>query len=225
MKFFNKKINKGFTLIEVMVSITLFSVVLIMSGGTIVSVIDINRRNQFISSVVNNLNYSVDSMVRDIKTGYAYKCNYNETNTIAAYKASLIKGDGVCGVKDFSTNEYGLTLISTISGVDTLVNYRFVPKEESGNGYIEKTVYGAGAPSSYSITDRSNVNINDLSFNVKNPDPLDCLGTGGVTCTYGQPYVFVSIKGESSNKKIDASKFFLQTFISQRFINITDFKE
>jgi prepilin-type N-terminal cleavage/methylation domain-containing protein len=216
MKIFKSKTkkNKGFTLIEILVSLSLFSVVLVIVGGTIVSVIDINKRNQLISSVVNNLNYSVDSMVRDIKTGYLYKCSYTENFTVEALKDSDNKGEGLCDKAN------GLTLISTISGLDTVVNYKFITPE-NGNGYIEKTVYEDSVPSSYSITDKINVDIDNASFVVKNEDALDCEGT----CNYGQPSVFLVIKGKAGNQEIEVSKFYLQTFISQRVINVTDFKD
>lgn len=209
-----KKPNSGFTLIEVLVSLALFSVVLVIAGGTIVSVIDINKRNQVISSVVNNLNYSIDSMVRDIKTGYLYKCDYQgSTYTVDALKSSSESGAGNCA--------NSLTLISTISGKDIVVKYEFIPAVES-NGYIKKTIYeAAGAASSYSITDKNNVTIEDLKFTVKNPSALDCEGT----CDYGQPSVFVVIKGKAGNQQIEVSKFYVQTLISQRLINITDFKD
>lgn len=216
MKKIIKKIQKnksGFTLIEVLVSLSLFSVVLVIVGGTIVSVIDINKRNQATSSVVNNLNYSIDSMIRDIKTGYLYKCNYDESFTIESMKASNNKGEGICSDED------GITLISTISGKDTVVNYKWINPTES-NGYIEKTVYG-DSPISYSVTDKNSVNIESLKFTVKNPDALDC----DIDCDYGQPSVFVAIKGKAGNQNIDVSKFYVQTFISQRVINITDFKD
>ncbi len=212
-RFALKGYKSGFTLIEVLVSLALFSVVLVIAGGTIISVIDINKRNQIISSVVNNLNYSIDSMVRDIKTGYLYKCDYEGTNTVTEIKAYTATKQGEC--------QNSITLISTISGQDVVVKYEFVPPVES-NGYIKKTIYeAAGAASSYSITDKNNVNIDSVKFTVKNPNALDCTGT----CDYGQPSVFVVIKGKAGNQQIEVSKFYVQTFISQRLINITDFND
>lgn len=210
--------NKGFTLIETLVSLALFTVVIVISGGTIVSVIDINKRNQSISSVVNNLNYSIDSMVRDIKTGYLYKCDYLSDFTITALKADTNKREGVCN------ND--LTLISTISGKDVVVKYEIVPQVGDQNGYIKKTVYNAaGSGVSYNITDKANVNINSLKYTVKNLDALDCENTGSVTCNFGQPSVAVIIKGMAGNQSIEVSNFYIQTFISQRLLNLTDFKD
>lgn len=227
MKFSNpalKKYSKGFTLIETLVSLALFSVVLVIAGGTVVSVIDINKRNQAISSVVNNLNYSIDSMVRDVKTGYLYKCDYDavDTKTIEYMKALTdIKYNNCVGTQS-------LTLISTISGDNIMVMYKFIPPNTGtgANGYIEKTTYNAqgGGAGSYSITDKNNVNIEVVSFDVTNPNALDCDETT-TSCDYGQPSVSVIIKGKAGSQTIEVSNFYVQTFISQRLINITDFKD
>ncbi len=205
------KNNKGFTLIETLVSLALFSVVLVIVGGVIVSIIDINRKNQEVSAVVNNLNYSIDSMVRDIKTGYLYKCGYEGDYTIDALKNSDIKGDS--GNNPCTS----LVLVSTISGEDTVVKYE-LKSADGENNYIEKTVYGSGGGAPYNVTDKKNVTITDLNFTVKNPNALDSKGP------YGQPSVFVSIKGKAGDQTIEASKFFIQTLISQRLINVTNFK-
>ena len=60
--------NKGFTLIELMVSVTLFSVALIMALGAILTIIDLNRKIQAMSAVTNNINFAVESMTRIIKS-------------------------------------------------------------------------------------------------------------------------------------------------------------
>lgn len=214
----NKNIkNKGFTLIETLVSLALFSIVLVISGGVILSVINSNKKNQAIASVVSNLNYSLDSMIRDIKTGYLYKCGtYSGTMSIEALKANTDNSANQCD------NSNTIILVSTISGTDVVVKYEFKSTADA-NGYIEKTVYpSSGVVSSYNITDKNNVDIESAKFTIKNPDSLDC----ELDCPrgYGQPSVFVSIKGLSAGEVLDASRFYVQTFISQRLINTTNFK-
>ena len=207
-----KSTKEGFTLIETLVSLALFSIVLVISGGVIMSVINVEKKNQIISAVVNNLNYSIDSMVRDIKTGYLYKCDYSGSFTIDALKADTEKRQGLC--------QNSLTLVSTITGNDIIVKYELINPSNT-NSYIQKTIYdSSGNPSSYSITDKNDVKIEKLNLTVKNPDALDV--TNGV---YGQPSVFITIKGIAGKDTVDASKFFVQTFISQRLINVTDFKD
>jgi prepilin-type N-terminal cleavage/methylation domain-containing protein len=59
----------GFTLIELLVSIGIFAIVVIIVTGAISTVIDANKKSQTITSVVNNLNFTLESMTRAIKTG------------------------------------------------------------------------------------------------------------------------------------------------------------
>lgn len=218
--------NKGFTLIETLVSLTLFTIVVVIAGGTVVSVIDINKRNQAISSVVNNLNYSIDSMVRDIKTGYLYKCDYDGIFTVEVLKSHTNPVDSDGDEYSGEVCKSHLTLVSTISGQDVVVTYeRMVDAGDNNNGYIKKTVYNAsGSGSSYNITDKINVNIDSLNFTVKNPKAADDNVTN-TTSGYGQPSVAVVIKGKAGNQDIEVSNFYVQTFISQRLLNLTNFKK
>lgn len=64
--------TKGFTLIEMMVAVALFSVVMLVSVGALLSLIDASRRAQGIQSVMNNLNVALDGMVRALRMGQGY---------------------------------------------------------------------------------------------------------------------------------------------------------
>lgn len=61
--------QKGFTLIEMLVSIALFSVVLTVTIGAILTIADSNKKARSLMSVTNNLNFAIDSMTRSIKSG------------------------------------------------------------------------------------------------------------------------------------------------------------
>lgn len=61
--------HAGFTLIELLVSIGLFAVVVVIVAGAIGSIISSNRQAQVTTSVVNNLNFTLESMTRAMKTG------------------------------------------------------------------------------------------------------------------------------------------------------------
>jgi len=70
----NKLSNKkGFTLIELMVSISIFTMVAIVALGAIITIIDANRKARTLSTIMNNLNFSVESMTRSVKTGSEIK--------------------------------------------------------------------------------------------------------------------------------------------------------
>lgn len=61
--------QKGFTLIELLVSIALFSIVMTIALGAIVTISDSNKKARSLMSVMNNLNFAVDSMTRSFKSG------------------------------------------------------------------------------------------------------------------------------------------------------------
>ena len=60
--------NNGFTLIEMMVAISLFAVVMVIVIAALLGVNNANKRAQKIRAVVDNLNYSIEDMTRKIRT-------------------------------------------------------------------------------------------------------------------------------------------------------------
>lgn len=74
--------RKGFTLIEIMVASSIFIIVMFIAVGAILSLVNGNRKAQALSSVVSNLNVSLDSMVREIRTGSNYSFPGNPKSTI-----------------------------------------------------------------------------------------------------------------------------------------------
>ena len=195
-KIFSQK--RGFTLIEVMVSVSLFAMVMTLSLGAILSIIDGNKKAQAINAVANNLSFAVESMVRDIKTGYAYSCN----TTLPAHDASsniLTNFSGSC-------NE-NISLVSTITGTNRGV--RYYRDTVGGKGRIFKETYDGTTDTTYPVTSPE-VDITNLSFYLDNP----VSGTG-------QPKIFLIIKGTASVNPTPASDFTIQTLISQRNLNLT----
>lgn len=61
--------RKGFTLVEMLVSIGIFSVVLTVTLGAIVTIADSNKKARSLMSVMGNLNFAVDGITRSAKTG------------------------------------------------------------------------------------------------------------------------------------------------------------
>lgn len=64
-----KRESGGFTLIEMMVSVALFSVVLTVTLGSILTIADANKKARSLMSVMSNLNFAVDAITRSVKTG------------------------------------------------------------------------------------------------------------------------------------------------------------
>lgn len=79
MKKFNSKnkkifLERGFTLIEMMTAVTLFMVIMTISMGSILSLFDASRKSESLKTVMDNLNFTVESMSREIRFGKNYHC-------------------------------------------------------------------------------------------------------------------------------------------------------
>lgn len=69
MKIIFPKNNKGFTLVEMLVSIALFAIVLVITLGSIMTIVDVNRKSQSLTIVMNDLNFALENITRSVKTG------------------------------------------------------------------------------------------------------------------------------------------------------------
>ena len=74
MKRFQKNTTRGFTLIELMVSLSIFAITIMISVGTLLIMIDSNAKAQALYSATTNLSYVLDSMTREMRMGYNYYC-------------------------------------------------------------------------------------------------------------------------------------------------------
>ena len=67
--------SRGFSLIEMIVAVALFAVVMLVAVGALLALVDANRKARALESVMNNLNITLDSMVRAMRMGSAFNCN------------------------------------------------------------------------------------------------------------------------------------------------------
>lgn len=111
--------NGGFTLIELMVSVGVFAIVITISMSAILAIVSANRKAQNLKSVMNNLNYVLDSVSRDIRFGSGYE---------------------ITSSCQTSTNSSG-SEFSFQSANGDQITYRFIPDSAgSATGYIAKSV-------------------------------------------------------------------------------------
>lgn len=69
-----KNKNTGFTLIEVVVAVALFSVVMVVCVAALLALMNANRKAQALQSVMNNLSIALDDMARNVRMGTHYFC-------------------------------------------------------------------------------------------------------------------------------------------------------
>lgn len=68
------KFKKGFTLVELLIAVSLFIIVATISIGAILSVFDANKKAQSSKTVVDNLNLAIENMARTVRFGSNYYC-------------------------------------------------------------------------------------------------------------------------------------------------------
>ncbi len=189
-----KKSPAGFTLIEVMVSVSIFSIVMLVSTGAVFSIVEANKKAHTLKSVMTNLNFALESMARDVRVGSQFSCNgagdCQGGGDVFSYKANR----NIIGGSENDSVEYRL--------LDDNVQLPVVKR-------IQKRVYGDGPEFKAFITARE-INIESLKFYV--------IGTQPSPADVKQPKVVITIKGYAGAGNIKSS-FNIQTTISQRSID------
>ena len=74
-------VKRGFTLIELIVGISIFISIMTISMGSIISVFNANRKSRSLKTVLTNLNLTVESMSKEIRFGKNYHCGSSGTIT------------------------------------------------------------------------------------------------------------------------------------------------
>lgn len=204
--------QKGFTLIEMLVSVGLFLVVMTIVLGAVLSIIDGNKKTQAINNVSNNLSASIESMTRDIKTGYKYRCGVAQGSPyLIGTNPPDVPAGTPCDPASAVTN---ITFMSTISGSPRPVQYY---RRRSGDlGRIYKVFCPANEtdctnPANYRtlVMTSQDIDITQMFLYVSVP----AQGTG-------QPSVFIRMSGLATVNNSQTSGFSIQTFVSQRLLNI-----
>lgn len=102
MKRFTTNNLKGFTLIEIMVSVSIFAVIMLMVSSSVYTVFDSNRKSQSLRAVMDNLNLSLEAMTRTIRFGKDYHCDIN--SGVQSSPRDCAGGADSIAVTDFSGN-------------------------------------------------------------------------------------------------------------------------
>ena len=91
MNIFSNKLrnNSGFTLIEIMVSLGIFAVVVVVSAAALLKILDANKKAQSIQNAMTNLNFAMESMTRELRTGTKYNCTAVGGDVSISFTSSL----------------------------------------------------------------------------------------------------------------------------------------
>ena len=192
--------QSGFSLIELLVSMTIFSVVMTMAASTLLVLLDANSKAQNMQAILNDLTITIDSMTREIRTGYNYYC----ANSVSSPNPNQVRDCGG-GASFLSVVEAGGAYASGLTGTtEGRIAYRY----NSGERRIERRLDGDSA--GWVPLTAPNVTITNAEFIV----------TGTGTGNNEQPTVTIYLEGEAGDLAEVDSDFVIQTSVTQRPIDI-----
>ncbi len=184
----------------------LFSIVLLIASGALLSIVDLNKKAQAQQSAINNINFALENMARSIRTGSAYRCNTlldtwtGSWDTVVTQDCADINNGGPQIIFE---SEKG----NTSSDVDQWSYWI-----ENNAIYTKKTIEGAHLIARITAPE---IVIEDMKFFV----------TGAQIFGGAQPLVRIIIKGyafvsQASGNNPRRVDFNLQTLASQRKLDI-----
>jgi prepilin-type N-terminal cleavage/methylation domain-containing protein len=163
-----QKNKKGFTLIEVMVSVSIFTIIATVGMGALLSINRSYRQSQSRRIIYDNLNFVLESMTRMLRTGRAYYCG---------------KGGSLGEVHDC---EQGGTTISFVNNEGQQVIFSLNTSSDT----IDRTIKGDGP---YPIT-TNGLAVTRLMFYVVGSSPEDNIQPSVYISLEGE----ITDKGQSS---------------------------
>ncbi|MBP9711042.1 MAG: type II secretion system protein [Candidatus Pacebacteria bacterium] len=182
--------KRGFTLIELMVSVTIFIIVMTVALGALLAMSASDRRAQSVKTVMNNLSFALESMTRTIRTGYDYHCN-------SSSGGDCTSGSG--GYAFYFTSAASQS-VSYCLGTGTTCGTSTVCA--AGCSILRSTNGG----STYQSMTAPEVKIYNMSFYLQ----------GSLTTDDVQPRVTITLDGAALTADVTPATFQVQTSVTQR---------
>lgn len=182
--------QKGFTLIEIMVSTSIFMIIMLVALGALISSSNAAKKSQALRSAMDNVNFALESMTRSLRMGSDYACVVGSVSIPASANAD-------CSI----TGSGGSAIVFTpASHAPGSRDSAYTLTQRADNTYaLQKCT-----PNCVDLVS-TDVNIEKLTFFVSGSDITDNI----------QPSIYILIKGNVKVKGED-NPFAVQTLVSQR---------
>lgn len=195
--------NNGFTLIEMLVALSLFTIVVTIAVGAFLSLIGASKSVQGEQSVITTLTFVLDSMTREIRTGTNYYCNTRSVLDDPTQVSTSTVRDCASGSDGLSFVEAGSSI--TASGASKRIAYYYDTSSSTNKTIMRKV--GNGTPQSI-VSD--GITVTNAQFFVTGSTRL---GNGTDT---NQPTVTIVLEARDENGATTT----LQTTVTQRELDI-----
>lgn len=183
-----KKTKSGFTLIEMMVAVSIFVIVAFIVVSTLLTMSYAYKKAQKMRLLMDNFNFALQAMSLTIREGVDYK--------------PACDGDRCIKFKPID---------SWLEGGNDYICYNFIDGSESEKGYIERCL-GDGnlaCPCSGNAVrfTSPDIDVDNLSFVINDDGPISQNGLNKVK---------ILISGEAGTAPREKTSFFIQNTVSQR---------
>ncbi len=206
----------GFTIIELMVSVGLFTIVMVLGIGAVLNANLVHKKTQSQSAVLDNLNFAMEDMARNMRLGTGFRCPIDSITNFDIPKDCPNTANNY-----FSVSFKGMDYVTTDLTKNRIV-YQFANRNISPASDLGKLITSLGLDPSLIGTLKKSIDggttFLDLTpetvyidlvrsgFNVYN---AEVVGDGI------QPYVEIRISGIIIYKN-QKTPFALETLVSQR---------
>jgi prepilin-type N-terminal cleavage/methylation domain-containing protein len=188
--------QRGYTLLEMMISLAIFSLVMVLATGALFAFVSGDRKSRSTNDVTNNLTFAIESMTRSIRTGTNFQCGgQGGTNCWPTGQGTFTFQD-----QNGTTITY-LTKTDTSTGATSIGKCTSVPCTSSN---------------SLSLTD-PRITIQNMTFYVRGVGAVSGAGADAII----QPQVIITVTGYIvPDPKTAPVQFTLQTMATQRLIDL-----
>jgi prepilin-type N-terminal cleavage/methylation domain-containing protein len=190
------KTSTGFTLVEVLVAVALFTIVVTTAVSALLIILDANRKAQNISNTINNAFFTFETMARLMRTGVNYHCggsgSLDEPNDCP-------NGDSEVYFTD-DRGQFVHVWLDVSGGVGTIM------QEVDDDGAQNGISFGP----EYPLTS-DDFDVETLLFHVTGSD---------ISGDTEQPKTTITFHGISKPGTPESSELKLQTTVTQRMIDL-----
>ena len=191
--------QRGFTLVELIVSLGLFTIVVVAVVSSLYTVNAAYRRVSAMREVLDNLNFAIESVVRNVHTGTDIYCG-QRPGTSDGSDCSIVGGAG----------NSTISLKSTLGGTEAI---QYSLKVAGTDSYIERTTASINSETGTVGGFTNPVRLTAPQIKIQN---LTFYVEGAAAGDGQQPRVIMFLQGIAKADEQNMQPFAVQTYISQR---------
>lgn len=192
-----KSKNKGYTIIETMIAVSLFIVIIMTGMGSLLNANLLHQKSQNMRSIIDNLNFIMEDIGRNLRTGYDYHCIVGADTLSNLDAKSGSSCWGVAFQPATGGDKWVYEIVQELRG--SVVVFYIRKSTDNGVSWVQLT------------PDEVVINTTASNFSV--------LGAEAISINTQQPLVVIRLAGTITFRGV-VSPFSLQTSVSQRMVDI-----